>query len=334
MQHTDLALASKGIFERQIEPKEATIVLLPVCWDATTSYHAGTAGGPAAIAAASHQLDFFDWQWGHYIDRGIYLDAELISQTWELNEPGRKASEDVRAGGRKAESARAEVNMLSQEINDLVEKRTEYWLQRGKLVALVGGDHASPFGYVKALSKQNSEFGILHIDAHYDYRDSYEGFTHSHASIMRNLSQLPSVKGFAHVGIRDFCQEEYDFATQTKAKSWLGPHIANRLFAGESWKTLCSEIVAALPQNVYVSLDVDGLDPAFCPSTGTPVPGGLSYDQMIYLIEAIDSSGKTVVGFDLSEVSPSRDGSQWDENVGARLLYKLCGLYLRSQNKF
>ena len=106
--------------------------------------------------------------------------------------------------------------------------------------------------------------------------------------------------------------------------------LADARFSGETWGQQCARIVAALPQEVYVSFDIDGLDPALCPNTGTKVPGGLSFPMACALLKTLVGSGRRLVGFDLTEVAPSKDGSEWDENVGARLLYKLCGHTLGS----
>jgi agmatinase len=99
-------------------------------------------------------------------------------------------------------------------------------------------------------------------------------------------------------------------------------------FEGMSWKEQCQQIIDKLPEKVYVSFDIDGLSPDNCPSTGTPVPGGLSFHEAVYLIDAISRSGRTIIGFDLNEVVPSKN-NQWDANVGARMLYKLCNITLK-----
>jgi agmatinase len=100
---------------------------------------------------------------------------------------------------------------------------------------------------------------------------------------------------------------------------------------GKSWKKQCKKIVAQLPQKVYISFDIDGLDPKLCPGTGTPVPGGLEFDQAVYLLKALVRSGREIIGFDLVEVAPGE--SEWNGNVGARLLYKLCNWMAVSQKK-
>jgi agmatinase len=116
-------------------------------------------------------------------------------------------------------------------------------------------------------------------------------------------------------------------------KVYFDEDLNQRKFSGENWSKTASEIVSQLPQNVWVSFDIDGLDPRFCPNTGTPVPGGLDFQEAVYLIAAVVRSGRTIIGFDLNEVAPSPNGDEWDANVGARLLYKLCAWTLASQKK-
>jgi agmatinase len=195
-------------------------------------------------------------------------------------------------------------------------------------VGVIGGDHSVPLGAIKSIhEKYAGEFGVLHIDAHADLRIAYEGFTWSHASIMYNLmtSQHPPNK-LVQVGIRDFCEEEVDFIRERKdIDTYFDLHLKKRMMEGESWKNLCIEIVSHLPDKVYVSFDIDGLDPTLCPNTGTPVPGGLSFAEALGLLRTICESQRKIVGFDLNEVSGGPTREEWNGNVGARLLYKLCG---------
>jgi agmatinase len=135
------------------------------------------------------------------------------------------------------------------------------------------------------------------------------------------------VKKLVQVGIRDFCEDERDFteASHGRIKVFYDRDIAAAGFEGIPFKRTVDEILQALPQDVYVSFDIDGLDPLLCPHTGTPVPGGLSFHQAVYLLGAVVRSGRRLVGFDLNEVAPGPEGDEWDGNVAARLLYKLCG---------
>lgn len=210
-------------------------------------------------------------------------------------------------------------------------------MNEGKIVGLVGGDHSTPLGYMKAIGERHGSFGILHIDAHADLREAYEGFTYSHASIMFNaLKEIPSLTRLTQVGIRDYCDAEAGMIkSDSRIKTFFDADLATERFGGTSWKELCSRIISTLPDKVYVSFDIDGLSPDNCPSTGTPVPGGLSFNEAVFLLSELSNSGKTIVGFDLNEVAPNPDNEddQWDANVGARVLYKLCNFALKTNSK-
>jgi agmatinase len=177
-----------------------------------------------------------------------------------------------------------------------------------------------------ALADQHEEFGILQIDAHADLREAYEGFTYSHASIMYNALKLKQVKRLVQVGIRDIAESEVELVRSSNGRiiTFYDTMLKDALYKGASWKKQCKKIIAQLPQKVYISFDIDGLDPKLCPGTGTPVPGGLEFEEALYLIRALVNGGHKIIGFDLCEVAPGN--SQWNGNVGARLLYKLCNL--------
>jgi agmatinase len=223
-------------------------------------------------------------------------------------------------------------------LNDFVYGETKRLLDAGKIVGIVGGDHSVPFGAIQAIAERHASFGILHIDAHSDTRIAYEGFTWSHASIMYNvLEHIPQVTKLVQVGVRDFCEQELDYCEQQtdRVEVCFDAHLARRKFAGEPWAKLAGEIAAGLPQAVWVSFDIDGLDPRLCPGTGTPVPGGLEFNEAGHLLGELVRSGRTILGFDLSEVAPHpagpEAGDEWDANVGARLLYRLSAWTLASQ---
>jgi len=158
-------------------------------------------------------------------------------------------------------------------------------------------------------------------------RKSYEGFVYSHASIMYNvLNEIPGVTKLVQIGIRDYCLEEWEFAKKNSNRVF--PYFWNELkekqFEGANWKEIVDGIVETLPQHVYLSFDIDGLDPKLCPNTGTPVFGGLEIEQVYYLLKKMLASGRKFIGFDLSEVGVGEAG--WDANVGARILWKLCNM--------
>lgn len=332
-------LADSGLFGLNVSEAEAAIHLIPVPWEVTTSYGRGTSNGPAAILRASHQVDLFDLEFGDAWKSGYFMHEipELWSDRNRLLKEKAQELLEFYENGETSESSEAmleEINQASAELNSWVEQLATQILAQGKIACVIGGDHSSPFGLIKAIHKKfEGDFGILHIDAHADLRDSYQGYSHSHASIMHNVTELIQPKVLVQVGIRDFCREEFDYSEARRTKKGSGRIVTHydrtmkkRLFAGESFDSIIKEILTDLPKNVYISFDIDGLDPALCPSTGTPVPGGLSFDQAGSIIAALAENGKRIVGFDLNEVSEPEPGeSEWDANVGARLLFKLCG---------
>jgi agmatinase len=333
-----------GIFGLPFGREQARLVLVPVPFEATTSYGAGTASGPAAILGASAQVDLFDMQFGNTYEQGIFM-LEEDRQVYERGAAAKELAAPLIEQGGAGESdheAVAKINAAGEIVNAHTYKQFAAILAEGKTPGLVGGDHSTPFGAIRAcaehvasLSGGREGLGILHIDAHMDLRDAFEGFTWSHASIMFNvLERIPQVSRLVQVGIRDFGKGELDYARAQGGKA--GPRVvthfdfdwSRRLDAGDRFAELCRQTVEELPRHVYISFDIDGLDPALCPHTGTPVPGGLSFSRACVLLETLARSGRTVVGFDLVEVAPgpNPDEPEWDANVGARMLYKLCGV--------
>jgi agmatinase len=190
-------------------------------------------------------------------------------------------------------------------------------------VGIVGGEHSVPLGLIRALHEQHNSFGILHIDAHADLRCAYEGFVYSHASVMYHAGRMPGIS-LCQVGIRDYWSDEADLMGASEhIHCFSDQELRRKLFEGTDWNKLCRQIIDRLPDKVYISFDIDGLSPDNCPHTGTPVPGGLSFREADYLLHCLALSPKRIIGFDLCEVAPGKD-SEWDANVGARMLYKLC----------
>jgi agmatinase len=220
-----------------------------------------------------------------------------------------------------------EVNAGGNFLNEWVYEQTKDLLDAGKLVALLGGDHSTPLGYFKAIAEKHGDFGILQIDAHCDLRVAYENFKYSHASVMYNaLEEIPQLKKLVQVGIRDYCEEEWNYIENNKERiaTFFDKDIKERQYGGNTWQSIADDIVSNLPQKVFISFDIDGLDPKLCPHTGTPVQGGFETEQIFYLFKKVLQSGRELVGFDLNEVGVSQD--EWDENVGARCLFKLCSM--------
>ena len=332
-----IAVPNGNYFAMPFSPQEAKVVLLSVPWDVTVSYGTGTAQGPDAIIEASSQLDFYDFHNPEGWRRGIATvetDYSIINTGRRLREEAEKVIIHLEAGGSADEPyARKKldrINEASQRLNEYVYAEAKKILSEGRIPGIVGGDHSVSFGAIKAVAENEGRLGILQIDAHADLRDSYGGFAYSHASAMFNALKIDGVSSLVQVAVRDVCSDEMALAASDPRITCFSDHELSRGgFAGVNWNIRCGAIIEKLPEVVYISFDIDGLSPDNCPSTGTPVPGGLSFNQAAFLIAAVVESGRRIAGFDLCEVAPAREG-EWDANVGARMLYKLCNLALLS----
>jgi agmatinase len=332
---------NNNIFGLPFTEEESRLVIMPIPWEVTVSYAAGTARAPEHMFVASRQVDLYDPEYQDGWKKGIFMrpvNKKILTKSDYLRKEAELyinfiAQEECVDDNRFMCKTLKEINEGSLFLNDWVYQQTRELLDKGKLVALLGGDHSTPLGYFKAIADKHPEFGILQIDAHCDLRKAYEGFNYSHASIMYNaLEQIPALKKLVQVGIRDYSDGEVEViqAQNGRVVSFFDRDIKERLYEGETWKKIADEIVNHLPQKVYISFDIDGLDPKLCPMTGTPVHGGMQVEEIFYLFKRIMQSGRQVVGFDLVEVGVSPN--EWDENVGARVLFKLCNLLLSSNN--
>lgn len=323
--------------------EEADTVIVPVPWDVTVSYADGTANGPEAVFNASFQVDLYEPDLQDAWKSGIAMDEIPLKLKARAEELRSMAVQyiDALTNGEDVESdpelqkILLTVNEGSAELNAWVKNRCLHWLQKGKRVGLLGGDHSTPFGMLQAQAELHEEFGILQIDAHADLRVAYEGFTYSHASIMYNALSIPQVKRLVQVGIRDFCQQEKEIIDNSKGRviTFFDRDMRHEKYKGVTWHEITKRIIASLPQKVYISFDIDGLEPGLCPHTGTPVAGGLEFEQAGYLFAELVKSGKQIIGFDLNEVAPGPDGDEWDANVGARMLYRMCNIMTMAATK-
>ncbi len=326
-----------GLFGLDRDPRTAMVQVIPVPWEATASYGRGTRHGPAAVLRASGQIDLSDLDWGEPWRAGI----GLLDLGDRIEAIGAEVDADARAvivsGGEHPDLA-ARVDHAADIVNSLVEEEAERILAQGRIAAVLGGDHSTPYGLHRAVCREFPGVGFLHIDAHADLRDAYLGFSWSHASIFHNTSALPGFGRQVGVGWRDLGRAERErIAADERIHAFTDDRIGAALCAGRHWSELVAEIVAALPPVVHISVDIDGMEPALCPNTGTPVPGGLGWHQLEALLRAVGAA-RRVVAFDLVEVAPGRwplpegerDGI--DAIVGARVLYKLAGCAIASQD--
>jgi agmatinase len=331
-------LADATIFGLPFTAAQSEIIIVPVPWEVTVSYGSGASKGPEAILESSYQVDLLHQLYPNLWKLGIYYDE--APEQWQTQSEfyKKKAAPIIEAleNGEnlndhpKLKADLDKINTVCRKLHTEVKEKCKKWLALDKKVILLGGDHSTPLGYYEALAELHDDFGILHLDAHMDLRIAYEGFTYSHASIMYNALQLPQISKLVQVGIRDFCEEEVGVVKSQngKVKVHTDNDIKTQLFEGKTWQELCDDFIAQLPKKVLVSFDIDGLNALYCPNTGTPVPGGMSYEQAAYLLNKLADSDKEIIGIDLVEVAPG--DNDWDGNVGARMLFNLCGVLAKS----
>jgi agmatinase len=328
-----------NLFGLPFAAENANLWVIGVPWDVTVSYGAGTSQGPARILAASPQIDLYDYDHPEGWKRGIYMqaiDETIAAQSHQYRAQAASIIAWLEQGNAVEDSPEllaslAQINQACQLMNQWLERECLDALGAGKQVAVLGGDHSSPLGYLRALAQCHREFGILHFDAHADLREAYEGFEYSHASIMFNALKIPQITKLVQVGIRDTCEAEMALVQGSNGRvvAFSDPQIKGDRYRGKPWASTCAEIIQSLPHQVYVSFDVDGLDPKLCPNTGTPVPGGLELSETFFLLRELVNSGRTIIGFDICETG---DG-EWDGNVAARITYKLSNLMHLSQDR-
>ncbi|MEP6466953.1 MAG: agmatinase family protein [Parafilimonas sp.] len=334
-----VANRNNNIFGLPFSEEDAKVVLLPVPWEVTVSCNAGTARAPEHIFKASTQIDLFDanmpqgWKKGFFmrdLDRKILMKSDYLRKEAELYIDFIAHGQDINSN-KFMQKGLKEINEGGIMLNEWVYAQTKDLLSRDKLVGLIGGDHSVSLGYFKALAEKHESFGILQIDAHCDLRSAYEKFNHSHASVMYNaLTEINEIEKLVQVGVRDYCEAEWNYICNSNFKviTYFDQQIKERLFNGDHWVNIADEIISHLPEYVYFSFDIDGLDPKLCPHTGTPVPGGFQSDEVLYLLRKIVQSGKKLIGFDIVEVGTGENN--YDAVVASRLLWKICNLFVKS----
>ena len=320
-------------FRDTTPPDKAQVVIVSAPWDVTSAGGDGSAYAPDAIIDSSAHLGLFD------AASGISLDGKVATATinYDIQENSQRLGVDagkvishIEDGGLIAgeyftrKVARVDEGFVR--MHDSIYSQTGHWLEAGKSVGVVGGDHTVGFGAVRAVAEHEGEIGVLYIDAYCDMRLAGESiFNYSHLSAARNImEEIPAVVRMVQVGVRDTGSEEYERVKADKRMSlFLMDYLAAARFGGRSWSDICDEVVAQLPQKVYISIDASVLALDCCPHSKRPVAGGLSFNETIFLINAVVASGRAIVGFDLTGIVP-KFGNNTDAVTGARLLAKLC----------
>ncbi len=276
-----------GLDGRDADYARARFAVLPIPYDATTSFSAGTRDGPRAIIAASRQLEDYD--------PGVGREAYRAGiATLDPLEP----------------DARGPEPMLER-----IYHAARRIVRHGKFLIGLGGEHSITAALVRAVRTRHKHLCVLQIDAHADLRDTYHGSPHSHACVMRRIHDMGVAA--VGVGIRSYSREEARFI-RAAGKCIVPAEVCRR---SDGW---IDQVVTALGDHVYVTIDIDGFDPACAPGTGTPEPGGLDWYQVADLLAAV-ARQRRIVGADIVEVRPVPP-STVTEYLAARLAYRLVGL--------
>jgi agmatinase len=275
-----------GLPPRESDYRRARFAVLPIPYDSTVSYQVGTRNGPSAIIAASQQVELFD--------------DELLVETYK-------------AGVATLDAVPPEMGGPA-EMHEAIHTAAKKVLRDGKFLLSLGGEHSITSGLVRAVAAKHKKLSILQFDAHLDLRDAYEGTPYSHASVMRRC--LEYTKTIVPVGIRNVSLEEHRFLR----KSGIRPVMARECAASDDWY---ERVLETLTDEVYVTIDIDGFDPAYAPGTGTPEPGGLDWYQLTDMLKLV-AAEKRIVAADIVEVLPI-PGQAVTEFLAARLAYRLMG---------
>ncbi|MBF0410867.1 MAG: agmatinase [Candidatus Riflebacteria bacterium] len=278
-----------GLPEENTDYDSAKAVILPVPYDGTTSYRSGTRDGPAAIIAASRNVELFDIELGcEPLNEGIFTLPEV--------EPDMQGPEGTI---KRVEEISANI------------------IEDGKLPVMLGGEHSLTLGPIRALAaKYGSDFSVLQLDAHADLRDEYENTEFSHASVMRRVIKHASI---TQVGIRNISSGEIDFIKEVNHKNIFWAHEMRR---SDSW---IEKAVSSLKKKVYLTIDLDAFDPSVMPAVGTPEPGGMDWYTTLDLIDRVIRE-KELIGLDIVELCPI-PGNVASDFFAAKLLFKILGKY-------
>jgi len=276
--------------------KEAEAVILPIPYEATTTYGSGTRDAPAAILAASRQVELWDEETGWDPGAAVRL-ATASPITAEVSGP--------------------------QAMLDKIRKIVQPWVAQGKMVLALGGEHTVTLPLVQAVQTKYPDLQVVALDAHADMRDSYDGSKLSHACALKRVYDLG--RPLTILGVRSYSQEESQLL-------WVAPRLkifkARDLHTPEGWDQALAHL-QGLSGPAYITIDADVFDPGVMPAVGTPEPGGLSYYQVLDIVRTVAARGP-IVGLDLVELAPI-PGHRVSEFTAARVVYKALGYMYHSR---
>ena len=330
--------AKLNLFGNSCTPHEASVIVIPVPWAVTVSSRSSTTLGPESILKASYQMKSSvpAYIGGNNLDIAmlpIPHDWKMTSDTLRHHTLGHiHAMESGLPMSNFKYSFAQRADQCTIELKEKIKAKAHKYLKQGKMVAILGGDHSTPMGLIEALADYHNNMGILHIGAQPAMRETYKGIKYSHASIMHNALELAHIVQIVQLGLRNCSPEEVQNIKlhEGRVHPFYDSDLKRKLLQGTSWHEICASIIALLPERVYISFNIDGLDAKLCPSTGAPVPNGLELYEVCYLIENMVKVGIKIVGFDLCEVAPG-ENMDWDAQVGSQVLQHLCVAMRASQ---
>ena len=283
---------------RPLPVKEAEAIVLPIPYEATTTYGSGTREGPEAILAASRQLELWDEDGGWDPSDKVRL-ATAMPITPEVSGP--------------------------QAMLEKIRRTVQPWVSQGKLVLALGGEHTITLALIQAVQTRSPDLHIVALDAHADMRESYDGSKFSHACVLKRVYDLG--RPLTLLGTRSYSKEEADLL-------WVAPRLkmfkARDLHTPAGWDQALAHL-QSIPGPVYLTIDLDALDPGIMPAVGTPEPGGLTYYQVLTIMETLARRGP-IIGIDFTELTPI-PGHRVSEFAVARLLYKALGYLYQGRRK-
>ena len=283
---------------KSLPVKEAEAVILPIPYEATITYGGGARQGPEAILAASRQVELWDedYDWDPSAAIRLATAAPIFP---EVSGP--------------------------QAMLDKIKRVVQPWVAQGKLICALGGEHTITVALVQAFQTRYPDFTVVALDAHADMRETYDGSKLSHACVMRRVYELG--RPLTLMGVRSYSQDEYQLL---RVAPRFKMFKAKELHSPEGWQAAIDHL-KAIPGPVYLSIDLDALDPGIMPAVGTPEPGGLTYEQVLIIMQTLTRRGP-VIGLDLVELAPI-PGQKVSEFTAARLLYKALGYIYHSRQK-
>lgn len=265
--------------------EQAVFVVVPVPYDLTSTYQSGSRRGPASILEASANMELYDEELG----REIYLAGIHTLSPLEV---------DARGPAEMVAAVRRNISLV---------------LASGKIPVMLGGEHSISFGAVQAMKEKYPRISVLQLDAHADLRDAYQGSPYSHAAVGRRIAEVcPLVQA----GIRSFSAEEAAFLLEGKVQTFSCDFIRRE----KGWQEKVCEYLSG---DVYVTIDLDVLDPAVMPATGTPEPDGLSWREVLGLCRELSRRCR-IRGFDVVELAPI-PGMVAPDFLAAKMIYRLMG---------